>query len=288
MRNRCFRRAVAPAAVVLLMSGLAARLHAKEPKLKPEEVVARHLEALGSAEARAVISSRIASGNAQVKILVGGSGEILGPAGFVSQGRKLCLFVRLNHPDYEREQVAFDGEKPQVGVARPVARSPLGQFVHTYNQILREGLLGGALSSAWPLLDLEQRQPKLGYAGLEEVDDRSLHRLKYNPKKGGGDLKISLYFEPETGRHLLTIYKLTVGAGAGLTHTESAAQQEARFTLEERFGDFRQVDGLTLPTRWTLRLTQDTRETSLLWEWNLAFDNITHNQAIEPAHFHLH
>ena len=233
----CFRRAGAGPTAVLLLSYLTPCLEAKEPKLKPEEVIARHLEALGSPEARAAISSRTATGNAQVKILVGGSGEMLGAAGFVSQQRKLCLFLQFNHPDYEREQVAFDSDKPQVGVARAAARSPLGQFLHTYNQVLREGLLGGAVSTAWPLLDLEHRQPKLSYAGLEKVDDQSLHQLKYSLKKGGGDLKISLYFEPETGHHLLSVYKVTIAAGAGLVHTESAGQQETRFTLEEKLKD---------------------------------------------------
>jgi len=40
------------------------------------------------------------------------------------------------------------------------------------NVPLREGLLGGVLSAAWPLLRLAQQNPKLEYRGLKKMEGR--------------------------------------------------------------------------------------------------------------------
>ena len=72
--------------------------------------------------------------------------------------------------------------------------------------ILRDGLLGGVLNAAWPLLALEARAARVSYEGLKKLDGRDLHRLCYRAKKGQNDLDVLIYLEPDTWRRLATVY----------------------------------------------------------------------------------
>jgi hypothetical protein len=67
-------------------------------------------------------------------------------------------------------------------------RSSFGEFVHSQDQIVREGLLGGSLTTAWALLNLDHNQPKLSYEGLKKVDGRQLHDLRYRCKRNDDDI----------------------------------------------------------------------------------------------------
>jgi hypothetical protein len=74
--------------------------------------------------------------------------------------------------------------------------------------------------------------------------------MDYLPKKHS-DLEIQLYFEPDTLRHVMTVYLLTISPQMAHSEIDTARQQESRYRLEERFADFKSVDDLTLPGRWT-------------------------------------
>lgn len=243
-------RAAAAAVLLVLLLAPPASLEGQEPKLTAAELVAKHLAAMGPAELRSAAKSRIAEGPVQMRILLGGSATAWGQAGLVSEGRKALVSLRFTHPDYAGEHMVFDGETFHISRANPVSRSGFGEFVYRYNHILREGLVGGVLSTAWPLLDVDGKRPRLQYEGLKRMDGEPLHKLTYSARKGSGDVKIDLYFEPETFRHVRSVYVLIIHARLGRTALESVREQETRLTLEERFSDFHVVDGLTLPTHW--------------------------------------
>jgi len=274
-------------AIVLLLAMLTP-VAAKGPKMEPEELVALHLAALGSPESRSVVQSRGARGTARMEVLMGGSGFLEGPAIFASQGRKLLLSMQFNHPNYTAEQVSCDDEQVYVGNIQPGVRSQLGQFLYQYDDLVEEGLFGGVLSTAWPLLDLEGRNPKLDYRELKKVSGRELLELRYRIRKGGGDVNIRLYFDPETFRHMATIYKLRLAAPMGRTSEESARQSDTRYTLEEWFSDFRSLDDLDLPAQWTIRLTVETGFGNFMGKWDMTFPQIAHNPSIDPQIFVLY
>ncbi|MGA2263499.1 MAG: hypothetical protein ABSH28_18945 [Acidobacteriota bacterium] len=170
--------------------------------------MAKHLGSIGTAEARASIKSRLASGTAEVVLRVGGQGTIFGKGQLLSEGRKLRLAFTFGSSDYPGEQIVFNGERVDAGQVRPGRRSSLSTFLYSYDVIAREGLLGGVLSTAWPLLDLDARQAKLDYSGLRKIEGRQLHEVKYKAKKNPGDLQVALYFDPETFRHVRTQYHM--------------------------------------------------------------------------------
>jgi hypothetical protein len=102
------------------------------------------------------------------------------------------------------EQFIFDGSKAEIGSATArQSRSQFGEFVHVQDAMLREGLWSGVLSTAWPLLDLRERRPKLTFEGTKSLDGHQVYDLRYQPHKST-DLDIHLYFDGESFRLVLT------------------------------------------------------------------------------------
>ncbi|MBZ5598105.1 MAG: hypothetical protein LAN83_07260 [Acidobacteriia bacterium] len=274
-----------------------------ETSLTPEDVLQRHLNSIGTPEVRAAAKTRVVEGKAVYRILVSGSGEVEGRAAMVSEGQKFHLLLKVNAQQYRGEVFVSDGEKTSVaGTYADKSRSEFGQFLRAEDLALREGLLGGVLSTSWPLLDLDARKGKLRYEGLKNIDDRKLYALSYHPKKGT-DMAITLYFDPETFQHVMTIYKATVHAGiggpdpsAGLVdpgmaagpEVASARQNETRYRIEERFSKFQAADGLTLPSHYDLRFQEELQNGfTKLVEWEIDTTRVLSNPTLDPRNFEI-
>ena len=257
---------------------------AQNKKLTAEELIARHLDSVGTAEARSKASTRVASGETKFIARLGGSANVDGQAMMVSSGAKLRLGIKLPLNDYPGEDMAFDGAQAATGLLPQGARSRLSAFFSSQNLPLREGLLGGTLSTAWPLLRMDQTQPKLDYRGLKKVDGRQLHEVGYRPRKGAGDLKVSIFFDPETFRHVKTRYNFEIGATIG-TRENSNQNTESYYTLTEDFDDFRAVDGLTLPHKYRMQFSAEGRVGSALSDWTVTINKIEHNTKIDDLIF---
>jgi hypothetical protein len=255
---------------------------------KPEELLVRHLDSIGSAEARAAVKDRVVQGTASYRILVGGAGKAEGKTGFVSEEHKLRFLLKLPYIDYRGESIVFNGEAVGVAFANTnQSRSPFASFISTQDVILRDGLLGGVLSTAWPLLNLADRKAQLIVEGLKKVDGRQLYQVRYQPAKHM-EAVITLFFEPETFRHVKTVYATSVANNVGATITESSKLLPERTTLEERFSDFKTVDGLNLPTHWNLLFTRELPNGSTsVTEWDLKEDQITNNMGLDPRNFEV-
>ena len=257
---------------------------AEDEKRTPEELVAKHLASLGSEEARAAVKTRALAGAASFLIRLGGNGEGSGAANILSDRRRTRIGLRFREVDYPGEQAAFDGKSVTVGFVRPGQRSALSQFIFLHDVILREGLLGGVLTARWALLDVEGRKPKLSSSGLKKVEGRSLYELSYRNRKGATDLQISLYFEAETCRHVLTEYRLVVPSGMPEAPGRTGPRH-AYHTVTESFDDFRVVDGLMLPHSYKLVYTVDLPNATYLAHWTISDIKIAHNAPMQDAFF---
>jgi hypothetical protein len=181
--------------------------------------------------------SRVVRGTSDFKILVGGGGGLEGTSGLVSERNKLNFLLKFANQDYRGEQFITEGDK--VYVAATLAnhkRSSFADLVHNQDQIVREGLLGGTLSTAWALLSLDRNQPRLKYEGMKKVDGRQLHDLLYQCKKSG-EMNIHLYFEPETFRHVMTVCTITLAAGLGTSVPSPTDQFAMTIKLTGRRSD---------------------------------------------------
>jgi|HubBroStandDraft_6_1064221.scaffolds.fasta_scaffold196191_2 hypothetical protein len=253
-----------------------------------EDLVAKHLASIGSPEARNA-KTRVSEGAVTYKILVGGSGEAAGKFFFVSEGVKRQLMMKINDRNYRGEQWIYDGDKDSVSFSlTQQKRSQFGEFLYTQPVPLREGLLGGLLTTAWPLLDPALNGAKLNYQGLKKVDGRDLHDLVYKPKKGT-DYEIHIYLDPETFHHVLTVYTITIQPQMRFHgDTLNVRQVPERHRIEERFSDFKQFDGLTLPTQYELKYTQELQTGgTTLFVWDIAVSQITNGVSVDPRNFEV-
>jgi len=299
-------------AVAFFFSLVSLQAFAAEPVVNPEQIVANHLNSIGAEAVRTGGQGRVAQGAAQFRILTGGSATLDGKSVLVSTGRKFHFMMKFSTTDYHGERIVFDGERVQVASATAQqTRSIFGEFIRTQDTIIREGLLGGALSTSWPLLNLGDRKAKLSYDGLKAIDGKKLIDVRYKPKKSS-DLDIHLYFDPETYRHVKSVYTMSIKAGivqapnAGTPipalnqqdasspvsrdtgETLSARQNETRYRIEETFGDFKTTDGVTLPTQYVLKYTQELQDgRTNLWEWDMSEKQISNNVSLDPRNFEV-
>ena len=306
--------AIVTLSLVWASFGLASRALADNPASSADDLVAKHLDSIASAKVRAETRTRLAQGPVQFKILVGGAGVLEGKAVLVSEGKKFQFMMKLPNNEYRGEQFIFDGDQDKVAFATARQnRSALGNFVFVQDMVIREGLLGGALSTAWPLLSLDERKPKLSFEGLKKIDGEEVYELRYQPRKKT-DLDIRLYFDSQTYRHVETTYSYSVSLGfanlpasGGIAatpgsldsgpgtvtmganaETAAARQQPTRYLLREKFSDFKTVDGVTLPTHYDVQFTQELQSgRTTVSDWDLQGLELKNNVPLDPRNFEV-
>jgi hypothetical protein len=175
------------------------------------------------------------------------------------------------------------------------------------------------LTTAWPLLNLNERKAKLSFDGLKKIDGQELYDLRYHPHKNS-DLEIHLYFDPQTYHHVKTTYSYSsqenfanyrpstaVGAvpsvpgtniadagtatapnAGGTSETAAARQYLNRYRLTEKFSDFKTVDGVTLPTHYDIQFSQELQNgKTTLSDWDLKGLEVSNNMSIDGRAFEV-
>lgn len=291
---------------------------AKEKKLTAEEVVAAHLKSIGTPELLESVNTRGMSGKSSVEFIQGGIGTMVGQSVIVSSGTSFSIILKFGAADYPGEYFAYDGKDVDVATIRPGQKSPLADFIYRYNAMMKEGLLGGVLSLGWPLLDLGKRDASLKYFSAK-VDGHELHGIEYNPKRGMHNLKVKLFFAPDTFRHVRTEYNLRVrgeqalqigqtvtrgapnsaeGRPGGVVTTDAGIQDPIRdsyYTLVEKFDDFREVKlddsngtGLILPHSYSIEYSVEGQGSTFIAHWSTTADRCVHNLKLDPLVFKVH
>jgi hypothetical protein len=255
-------------------------------KVTVEELVAKHLQSLGTDEARAAVGSRVMVGVSHVTFRVDAVGQAEGKAVMASDGVKNLFTVVFASKDYPYEKVGYDGKKVTAAQLRPSQYSNLGNFLLAHGDVLKEGLLGGTLSSAWPLLDLKTRSPHLKYAGTTKVDNRNLYKLEYIPRNGS-DLKINIFLDGENFQHVRTDYQQTISAQMGTSPETSGRETATTYRMTEEFSDFKKEGGLNLPHNYKLRLTIETKGKTFQGTWDCDLSQFIFNKAIDVKEFNM-
>lgn len=285
------------ASLLLIFFSLTAPAISAQDKMKVEDLIARHLESVGTDKLRLAIKSRVVLGTCSVTFREGKVNNGEGRAVLASDSRRHLIGMVFGFPEYPHEKMGFDGKNLSVSYLKPGVRSSLGNFVRMNEVIFRDGLFGGVLSAAFPLFDLFTRQAKLEYAGLKKIDGKSLYALKYYPQKGA-DVNITLYFDDESFRHVRTEYEQVIVSrqGGSVTTTlpaqgrtsqadASASQLETRYKLVEEFGNFKEESGLTLPHTYKISFSFDSGRGSIRNIWLLNLTQFGFNQQFDEGAF---
>ena len=253
-------------------------------KMKPEELVAKHLDSIGTAEARAATKSQIAVGEAVVTFISTKNVPAKGRIVMASSGPKNFYGLSLNASDYPGERFSFDGTKTKVAKALSGQRSYFGIFVDGNELVLRDSLLGGTLASSWALHDVANKNVKLSVGGTKKMDGKEYHVLNYSPKKGS-DVEITLFFEKDTYRHARTEYKRTSSAGIGVRPEQSSGFDETRLKIVEIFDDYRPEGSLTLPHSYKILYNESGQRGTREVEWAYILNEFAFNQTMDEKTF---
>jgi hypothetical protein len=256
--------------------------------MRAEDVVAKHLESIASSEARASVNSRVIVGTSRAVFNArNNTGAIEGRVVLASQDNKVLFGMAFPSPDYSGEKFGFDGKKFTVGYLKPGVRSTLESFILVHGEVFKEGLMGGTLSSAWPLSNLSERKVKLEYSGTEKIGEQLVHKLKYSPSKGS-DLDISLFFDAKTFQHVRTQYSRVGGSRLSAGGIDSQASQRApRYKMTEDFSDFKQEGKLTLPHSYKLQLEIESTTGSSAHKWEMTLNQFAFNEQIDDQGFNV-
>jgi hypothetical protein len=247
---------------------------AKDDELKAEELVAEHLKSIGSPEALALIKTRSISGNSTFKFISGATGQMSGPAQFVSEDGKMGIVIRYGGTEYPGEHFACDGKDVMVDNIKTGQRSPLGEFFYGHGGIMKSELWGGTLYVGWPLLHIKDSGARIK-SKKKSIDGRELYELEYVPKQSMEDVKVKLYFDSATFRHVMTEYRLRLLLQDNTTI----------YVLTERFDDFRQIENLTLPFKYSINFMFEGSSGSLQTLYTFDIEKIAHNGNIDPRFY---
>ncbi len=267
-----------------------AAAQAQEKKMTAEELLAGHLKSIGSPEAVKSLHSRIISGVAAVRFVQGASGA-WNDGGFLvaSEPQRMGLAMKFGALEYPGEYFAYDGKEVTVGNIKPGQKSPIAEFIYRNNGLVKEGLLGGTLSLAWPLLSLKDRGAELKVSD-GKLDGKSVYEVEYRPKKALGDLKVKMFFDAENFHHLRTEYKVShkddlsatqnvvssapVGAGydngqARPNATIMAGVPNSYYTLIEKFDNYQKAGDLVLPYSYAIEYEVQGQGSSFVANWTM-------------------
>jgi hypothetical protein len=258
---------------------------AEDGKMTPETLVGRHLQSIAGADVLANIKSRAFQGTTRVRFQQGAFGELSGPAQFASEGHKLAIILSYAGQDYRGEHLAFDGKSVTVARYLPGKISTLAEFINRFDGLMKEGLMGGVLSTSWPLYDIAAIKSRLKYSKAK-VAGQAMHTLEYSGK-GLGDFKIVLFFEPETFHHVRTEYKLHIGAtrGSGPATSIGIETADTYYFLTEEFANFKKVDDMTLPQLYTIKFTTEGQTRTFVAQWIVEAEQWNHNAPLDESLF---
>lgn len=261
----------------------------KPAKISVDELIARHIASIGPADVIAGIKSRVLVGEGKLESKLGSAFILHGTGQIASQENKVLYAMIFRSPVYPYEKVAFDGNDQSLALPNG-KRTLLVNFLKSQTSILKEGLFTGALSTAWPLLDLKSRKSvKLDFAGTSKIDDRECYKLKYSSGRSG-DLKTTLYFDAETYRHIRTTYEYTIEPRIGTSSTDvRSSSRIERYSLREDFSDFKMAGKLTLPFTYTINITNELQIVSQPGtnsrEWTFTLLQVYYNEPLEATAF---
>jgi hypothetical protein len=260
----------------------------------PDKIIAEHLKSLGNAGVLAATNKTFV-GASSVNFYQGASGSMTGTAMLVSDGHKLSVVMKFTDLNYPGEYFAFDGKDVSVGYISPGQKSPVADFLFRHNDLMKDGLLGGILSGAWPLLNIQERQVDLK-SRETTVEGRRLYEIEYQPKQYLRDMKIRLYFDPETFHHVRTEYKVRVrddmstqaskttydGGGGFVGNTDLP---ESIYMLTEKFDDFKKVGVMVLPHSYAIDYSVDGQAHAFIGKWTMQAQKWTFNRSYDEKIF---
>lgn len=252
--------------------------------LKPQEIIDKHLAAIGTREKRDSIKTLMAVGlsefESKVPLVKGGGKAIL-----VSDPEDLFFVLSLNSREYPFEKVGFFGDKVSLPYSFAGTRSLLGHFLAENSKILSDGLFSGIMSLRWPLFGLDKRKVRIESGGTKKIGGKKMNVLEFNPAgAASSELKTRLYFDSETYNHVRSEYRREISVG-NVTFGQANQQGTSILVLTEEFSDFKNEDGLNLPHSYRVTFQSNSNSSDYENSWGMKVSQYYFNQQLASDFF---
>lgn len=262
-------------------------------KLKVEEVIAKHLSSIGSDAARSKVTDVSIVGDAVFSIARSATRPMAGRSVLASEGSKSLFAMTFPAVNYPLEKIAWNGKDLSVGFPSGGSRSVLGDYLHRHDSLIKNNLIGGALNNGWILKDTS-KGVRLSLDGSKNIDGRDAYAVTFEFTKGSG-VKIKLYFDKETFRHVRSEYSRVIPAQiVGARPDLSSQQSEGYENLVEEYSDFKTDNDLTLPRKYRMKLYVQPASSSTVvlasnalreYVYELSLKDFYYNQKLDAGTF---
>src|SRR5207253_2897276 len=244
-RNQGFRATVTKHRTISLLILLSlCGLASGQDKLTGNEIINRHLAAVGGREALAKLKTRVALGT--VKKENEAEAEL---AIFSELPNRVSANYRFEKYDWK---LRYDGTK--VIFFPPISRKLYG-ITDKYNEMLASGLMFNSVTLSNVLTEAESGGVKFEAKGSKKLHGRPAYVVEV--KRGKGDA-FRLYFDAEDFMWVRTDYgRVTISKQMGAFTNDVAFHGEDEIGIDFYIetSDFRNVDGIKLPFKFEQVIT---------------------------------
>lgn len=252
--------------------------------LKVEDMVAKHLESIGTKEKRDAIKNRMALGISSFESKLPAK-STNGKAVIASDDRNLMFLASFNSQEYPFEKIGYFNKNSSLPWVTAGTRSPLGAFLNDHTKILSDGLFTGVISEYWALLDLESKKAKLKAGGTKKIEGKKAYVIEYYPKgTGSTEFSIKIFLDSETYRHIRTEYYDQINPSQD-RFGQLGRQAGVKIQLVETFDDFKTVEGLTFPYLYRANYLTDSNSGVYEFIWGVSIKEYRFNQNLSSDFF---
>ncbi|HEV2708433.1 MAG TPA: hypothetical protein VGV59_21135 [Pyrinomonadaceae bacterium] len=253
---------------------LAASAAAQETKLTGDEIIAKHLEAVGGKELLTKYKTRIAFGTVKKENEPEGQMVIMSEA-----PNRLSAYYSFTGFDF---RMVYTGESAFV---RPVMPRQYSALTDKYEDMLGSGLLLNSIPLYNLLATSAPGELKFEAKGTKKVAGRQAYAVQVKPRKGSA---MKLYFDAENFMWVRTDYGRTTISkqmGSFTNAIENQAGNDLTVDFYIETSDFRDVDGIKLPFKFVQVFTSPFLRQSAVVNVTGTIREYQHNVQIDPKMF---
>lgn len=259
--------------LLLLVAPLTITVGQGDQKLTGDEIINKHLAAVGGREALARFKTRVAVGTVRK------DNEPEGKLAVMSETpNKLSVFYGFR--DYDLRMV-YDGNNAFI---RPAMPRQVANLTDKYQQILASGLMFNGMSLYNLVAESKPGELKFEARGMKKIDGKPAYVVQLKPAKGA---TVKLFFD-ENFMWVRTEYgSASVSKELGSFTNEVVNQGGSETTVDFYIetSDFRDVDGVKLPFKFEQVMTAPILRQKAVGTIVGTIREYIHNGDIDPKMF---
>lgn len=244
-----------------------------------EQIIEKHLAAIGGKEALSKIKTRVAQGTVKKDSETPAKFAIMSEA-----PNRVSAFYVFEAFDW---RLIYNGKdsffRPVLSASSFKQYAP---FADKYNEILASGLMFNDIS-LYSILNSSDQASSITFKakGTKKIKNKECYVIEAKPKKGDA---MKLYFETDTYMWVRTEFgKVSLSKPQGGFTNDVVNRSEDEITVDFYFevSDFKDVDGLKLPFKFVQVATTPIIKQKKVGEIVGTIEQYQHNIQIEPAMF---